>query len=175
MNTTSNLLAQRRHEVLEDETRISIYVYLLVHKELTLKQLSEYLNKGKTTIHHHIRKLEESGIVAYREDKKDAKRQLKTRYYSLHTSGYIWEDKEKLLEQIRIDNLVFSKLTEWWISFLEDQSEWGSFDKETSRLDIDLNHPTQQGGETAPFTNLNAIIRMPILDILRWREKSLKK
>ena len=37
-------------DLLQDETRLAIFIHLLVYKTLTLKQLSEHINKGKTTI-----------------------------------------------------------------------------------------------------------------------------
>lgn len=70
------------YKALKDETRLAIFLYLMINQKLTLKQLSEALDKGKTTIHHHIRKLEDSGIVIW-EEKKEDKKKLKTRYYSL--------------------------------------------------------------------------------------------
>jgi DNA-binding transcriptional ArsR family regulator len=68
---------------LKDETRLKIFIYLTVYQKLTLKQLSEILNKGKTTIHHHIRKLEEKAIIKWEEEESE-KKKLKTRYYSIN-------------------------------------------------------------------------------------------
>ncbi|MFW9779898.1 MAG: winged helix-turn-helix domain-containing protein [Candidatus Heimdallarchaeota archaeon] len=175
MNSASNPLTQVKIQVLEDETRISIYVYLMVYGELTLKQLSEHLHKGKTTIHHHIRKLEESELVGYREDKKDARRQLKTRFYSLRGPDLSKGNEEHTIDLVKIKSLVISKLTEWWIDYLENQSDRDDFKEESSTFIMELNRPTEIGTETAPFTNLNTTIKMPILDILRWKEKNFKK
>ncbi|MFW9854388.1 MAG: winged helix-turn-helix domain-containing protein [Candidatus Thorarchaeota archaeon] len=174
MNSSSNLLTQGKNEVLEDETRISIYIYLMVHSELTLKQLGEYLHKGKTTIHHHIKKLEESGIVKYREDKKDARRQLKTRYYSISTNELLRGDKNRTLNLIKINKMILSILTDWWIEYLENESD-ADYNRMLSLFDIDLDHPAKPRNEKTSFSHLSATIKMPILDILRWREKSLKK
>lgn len=71
------------YKVLKDESRLAIFLYLMTNQKLTLKQLSEALDKGKTTIHHHIRRLEDTGIVIW-EEKKEDKKKLKTRYYSLN-------------------------------------------------------------------------------------------
>ena len=65
---------------LKDESRMKIFVYLMTNEKLTLKQLSEALNKGKTTIHHHIKRLEEVGIIGW-EERKEEKKKLKTRDY----------------------------------------------------------------------------------------------
>ncbi|MHA2243497.1 MAG: helix-turn-helix domain-containing protein [Candidatus Hodarchaeales archaeon] len=71
------------YKALKDESRLTIFLYLNTNQKLTLKQLSDALDKGKTTIHHHIRRLEDRGIVVW-EEKKEDKKKLKTRYYSLN-------------------------------------------------------------------------------------------
>ncbi len=68
---------------LKDEIRLTIFLCLMVNHKLTLKQLSEILNKGKTTVHHHIRRLEDEEIIVW-EAKEADKRKLKTRYYSIN-------------------------------------------------------------------------------------------
>ncbi len=72
--------------LLQDENRLSIFMYILANRKVTLKQLSDQLGKGKTTIHHHIRKLEKVGIIIW-EEKEDDKRKLKTRYYSINSDS----------------------------------------------------------------------------------------
>jgi DNA-binding transcriptional ArsR family regulator len=69
-------------KVLKDDSRLAVFLLLITNEKLTLKQLSDALEKGKTTIHHHIRRLEEEGIVVWKE-REDDKKKLKTRYYSL--------------------------------------------------------------------------------------------
>ncbi|MHA1968213.1 MAG: ArsR/SmtB family transcription factor [Candidatus Hodarchaeales archaeon] len=73
-------------DLLQDENRLSIFMYILVNHKVTLKQLSDQLEKGKTTVHHHIRKLEKAGIINW-EEKEDDKRKLKTRYYSINNDS----------------------------------------------------------------------------------------
>jgi DNA-binding MarR family transcriptional regulator len=73
-------------DLLQDESRLSIFMYILVNHKVTLKQLSDQLGKGKTTIHHHIRILEKAGIINW-EEKEDDKRKLKTRYYSINNDS----------------------------------------------------------------------------------------
>ena len=83
MNPMSSPLPPRIFKVLQDETRLAIYTCLTVYQKLTVKQLSNFLHKGKTTIHHHIRKLEEAKIVLW-EEKKEDKKIHKTRYYYIN-------------------------------------------------------------------------------------------
>jgi DNA-binding transcriptional ArsR family regulator len=63
--------------VLSHETRLSIFLYLLIYHELTLDELSIHLGKSKSTIHHHVQKLLEAGIL-----KEYIKPGSKVRYYS---------------------------------------------------------------------------------------------
>ncbi|MFX0094452.1 MAG: ArsR/SmtB family transcription factor [Candidatus Hodarchaeota archaeon] len=79
----SEILTEKIRNALKEDTRFAIYSYLTVHKKLTLKELSIFLNKGKTTIHHHMRILEDAGLVIWNEETSD-KKKLKTRYYSLN-------------------------------------------------------------------------------------------
>ncbi|MHA1944625.1 MAG: ArsR/SmtB family transcription factor [Candidatus Hodarchaeales archaeon] len=76
-------IAHQIFEVLKDDRRLAIFFLLVSNKELTLKQMSDALEKGKTTIHHHIRKMENIKLVLW-EEREDDKKKLKTRYYSLN-------------------------------------------------------------------------------------------
>ena len=74
-------------DILKDDTRLQIFLSLMVNAEnkenRTLKSLSDQLNKGKTTIHHHIRKMEQVQLILWEENVEEA-RQIKTRYYELN-------------------------------------------------------------------------------------------
>lgn len=74
-------------DILKDDTRLQIFLSLIANTEnkenRTLKSLSDQLNKGKTTIHHHIRKMEQVHLVLWEENVEEA-RQIKTRYYELN-------------------------------------------------------------------------------------------
>jgi DNA-binding transcriptional ArsR family regulator len=47
--------------------RMQILFYLTIFRELTLSELTQYLAKSKTTIHHHMKKLEEKRYLTVRE------------------------------------------------------------------------------------------------------------
>ncbi len=136
----SRFLSQNFYEVLKDETRFTIFIYLIVYRKLTLLELSKYLNKGKTTIHHHIRKLEEAGIVVWEESKED-KKKLKTRHYSVNKNNlYKYKDltqdkielfqlsteeshalKNLLYELMRTEALSTTNLINWMTQFTEEK------------------------------------------------------
>ncbi|MFX0182856.1 MAG: winged helix-turn-helix domain-containing protein [Candidatus Hodarchaeota archaeon] len=123
MNPRTEAITQRLLRLLQDETRLAIYIHLLVYNKLTLKQLSEYLGKGRTTIHHHIKKFEEEGILTWIERKEDRKK-LKTRYYSISdVLGEEWENKGSLVGMIRIEALISNYLTELLINYIEEHPE----------------------------------------------------
>ncbi|MHA2364856.1 MAG: ArsR/SmtB family transcription factor [Candidatus Hodarchaeales archaeon] len=51
-------------QALNNETRYSIVIYTLIYHELTLDKLSELLGRSKSTVHHHIQILIETGIIS---------------------------------------------------------------------------------------------------------------
>lgn len=123
MNPRTEVITHRLLRLLQDETRLTIYIHLLVYDKLTLKQLSEYLGKGRTTIYHHIKKFEEEGILTWIERKEDRKK-LKTRYYSISdVLGEEWENKSSLVGMIRIEALISNYLTEQLINYIEEHPE----------------------------------------------------
>ncbi len=70
-------------KIFKGETRLAILFCLYFNEKLTLKQLSTILNRGKTTLYHHIRQLEDEMLIIF-EEKEDDHRKLKTRFYSLN-------------------------------------------------------------------------------------------
>lgn len=51
-------------KTLSNETRVSIFLYLLIYQKLSLDDLKKLLNKkAKSTIFHHIKILQDSGLV----------------------------------------------------------------------------------------------------------------
>ena len=60
------------------DSRLSIYLYLTIYKELTLEVFSKLLNKSKSTIHHHIKEMLNAGIL-----EEYTKRGSKTKYYKI--------------------------------------------------------------------------------------------
>ncbi|MFX1513262.1 MAG: winged helix-turn-helix domain-containing protein, partial [Promethearchaeota archaeon] len=120
--------------------------YMTIYRKLTLKQLSNFLNKGKTTIHHHIRKLEDGGIVKWEERDED-KKKLKTRYYSINIENLLrpveipsseeelaqLSESEKLdilnstIEWMKTDALIVNSLLDWLIKFIENQFKTADF------------------------------------------------
>lgn len=118
MNSVSDPGTPSMFEVLQDQTRFEIFLHLLVYKKLTLKQLAKFLNKSKTTIFHHIRKLEQ--IVEWEE--KEEGRRLKTKYFSLNYNKLKRELDQRAL--MRIEGLLSTNVMDRLISFSEEQPEF---------------------------------------------------
>ncbi|MFW9905331.1 MAG: ArsR/SmtB family transcription factor [Candidatus Thorarchaeota archaeon] len=103
MSFQSSPLPLRIFRVLQDETRLAIFICLTIYQRLTVKQLGDFLHKGKTTISHHLRKMDEAGIVKWEEREED-KKKLKTRYFTLNYE-IIEKPKEWPLEEMDLEKL----------------------------------------------------------------------
>jgi DNA-binding transcriptional ArsR family regulator len=151
MSSPSSPLPLRVFLVLQDETRLAIFICLIIYQKLTVKQLGDFLHKGKTTISHHLRKMDEAGLVKWEEREED-KKKLKTRYFSLNyeiiEKREEWPleeiDLEKLPEEeklaiksslfdsMKTEALVTSNIMDWMIKYTEalrDIIDLSSFDK----------------------------------------------
>ncbi|MFX0124158.1 MAG: ArsR/SmtB family transcription factor [Candidatus Hodarchaeota archaeon] len=151
MSSQSNPYPLRIFKVLQDETRLAIFICLTIYQKLTVKQLSAFLHKGKTTISHHLRKMDEAGIVKW-EEKEEDKKKLKTRYFSLNyeiiEKRRAWSQEEidfntlaeeeklaikaSLFDSMKTEALVTSNLMEWMIRYAEelrDTIDLNSLDK----------------------------------------------
>ncbi len=120
--------------VLKDETRLAIYICLSIYPSLTVRELSLYLNRGKTTINHHLGKLIEKGVVKW-DEKEEDKRKLKTRYFSLNDEVLkriyafpplgLKETKQKdpatIMERwVKTQSSVTANLLEWTIKYFKE-------------------------------------------------------
>ncbi len=184
-------------QMLQDQTRFSIFLHLLIYKKLTLKQLAEYLNKSKTTIFHHIRKLEQLKLI--KSEAKDEGRKLLTKYFSLNYDTILNEIKltedESNTDLIKTKNLIIHNLMNYIIKFSEEHHELldstsikifplsiGEFDEENDTFadfkvhladlaDV-LNLDGLNNNEESPVTHIYAHVLIPIKKILEWKSES---
>jgi DNA-binding transcriptional ArsR family regulator len=197
MKSSSNLLPERIFKVLQDETRLAIYICLTIYTKLTVKQLSEFRNKGKTTINHHLRKLDEAGVVIWKIKEDDMKK-LKTRYFSID-QGLIGKfdlpskedmiDKEELIYGLmRTEALVTTNLMNWMIKYIEEQRK--SIDPQVEFFIKTVNLTpetlnvykekqedliqtiTKTELNDLPTTHISTHVLIPIKDVLEWRKRS---
>lgn len=83
-------------QLLESDIRFTIYCLLHVYPEISLSELSQRLNKTKSTIHPHLQKLLNIGLIEVSKEVK-VRANIKAKYYSLR-AGYKEEMEDYLLE-----------------------------------------------------------------------------
>lgn len=63
-------------KAISNETRLSIWLLIVVYRDITLDDISHFLGKSKSTVHHHIQILLDSDLI-----EEVTKPGSKTRYY----------------------------------------------------------------------------------------------
>jgi len=191
--------------LLQDETRLSIYLCLSVYSALTVKQLSDFLHKGKTTINHHLKILSEAQVVQWTEKKAD-KKQLKTRYFNINSElikdvfNLSPEREQSNIGTRYIENEAFmmKNLINWLVNYFSDPQNLVRLSLDELRLNsfiqrVNLTSDTletyQKGkvqlvheieaqnliNEGSPTTHIGAYILIPIEDILTWRREQKER
>lgn len=134
MNSKSGSIPPGTFQILQDETRLAIIICLQIYQQLTIKQLSDFLHKGKTTITHHLRKLDEAGIVKWHEREEDRKK-YKTRYYFISDENVKrgigiakktselakFQDEDSILRVMKTEAAITNSLMDWMINYTEKQ------------------------------------------------------
>jgi len=59
-----------------NETRLNIFLLIVVQRDITLDEICEFIGKSKSTVHHHVQQLLDNGLVD-----EVTKPGSKTRYY----------------------------------------------------------------------------------------------
>ena len=185
-------------KVLQDKTRLQIIIYLLTYNKLTLKELSERFNKGKTTIHHHLHKLEDESLVSFEEDEQD-KRKIKTRYYSVSKEQFSFlipnskrdSDTFPTNEAILTECVLNQMLIELLSGYLEEKLESKELEKDkissvyqtfilnkrTQPIYEEFLHKMQlalqEENKSNPDSEATHIViqaNLPIVPILKWKQ-----
>jgi DNA-binding transcriptional ArsR family regulator len=96
--------------ILESQARRAIVYLLATHGPLTLKELSEILKLAPSTIHDHLKRLKEAGIIS--EAEEHPKKFKVEVYYRLNIPFLLASELNRLKE--KIGNLIndFSKYIE---------------------------------------------------------------
>ncbi|MFW9823178.1 MAG: ArsR family transcriptional regulator [Candidatus Thorarchaeota archaeon] len=69
----------------QNDTRFQIWGLLSMYQELSFSDLCRKLNKSKSTVHHHLQKLIEIGIVEVIREEK-VRGSIKAKFYALRNS-----------------------------------------------------------------------------------------
>ena len=191
MKSRSKTATQRLLKLLQDDTRLAIYVHLMVFKKMTLKQLSEYLGKGKTTIHHHVKKFEKENILIW-EEKEEDKKKLKTRHYTFSDSLTVdMDDKKFKQDQMELNVIVSNYLAQIMIEYSKKQSGivfdelknpplvsiplsvegLKIYNEFLSKLTELNNEEKSEGGDAQSIKLYGSFLLLPIHDIFEWKLK----
>ncbi|NHJ32632.1 MAG: winged helix-turn-helix transcriptional regulator [Asgard group archaeon] len=63
-------------KAISNETRLGIFLLIVVQRDTTLDKICQFVGKSKSTVHHHVQQLLDSGLV-----EEVTKPGSKTRYY----------------------------------------------------------------------------------------------
>jgi len=78
-------------KLLQNDTRINILMYLRMNERLSLSQLTKLVGKSKSTVHHHIQRMIQGGIIqeiSEIEPQKAHPKQIEQKYYELAALKY---------------------------------------------------------------------------------------
>jgi len=96
-------------EVLESELRFRIFSLLNIYPELSFSEISRLLNKNKSTLHPHLQKLIEIGVIKVSREEK-VRGNFTRNYYSMKSDVF----KEMgILDEESIDKSIFTVLKNW--------------------------------------------------------------
>ena len=69
-------------QLLQNDTRISILMYLRMNEQVSFSNLTQLLDKSRSTVHHHLQKMIKGGII--REvQRSEPQGQFEPKYYEL--------------------------------------------------------------------------------------------
>jgi len=96
-------------ELLESELRFRIFSLLNIYPELSFSEISRLLNKNKSTLHPHLQKLIEIGVIKVSREEK-VRGNFTRNYYSMKSDVF----KEMgILDEESIDKSIFTVLKNW--------------------------------------------------------------
>ena len=101
-------------EILSKESRFKILLYLFAYPELSLSDISDYINKSKATAHRDLKEMISMGIV--KELRQDAS--TKSKFYCIEKDFFLsllrslssWDNIEKMKPEER-DKIFFLIIT----------------------------------------------------------------
>ena len=107
--------------ILDSQARKAIMYLLAVHGPLTLKELSEMLQLSPSTVHDHLRKLKEAGIIKEAEEyPKKFKVEI---YYRLNIPYLLFSELTRLENALKVLVDEFSTFIEKTKSYIASNVE----------------------------------------------------
>ncbi len=111
-------------DLIKNPTNYEILMLLFMYHEISLKKLTNKISKSKSTIHRHLKKLIENGLVIESKEKK-VRSHIKAKYYSINRETWskftsispeqfeLFDEKQKiqmyhLIIDVLIPTIIFS-------------------------------------------------------------------
>jgi DNA-binding transcriptional ArsR family regulator len=121
-------------ELLESELRFRIFSLLNIYPELSFSEIAELLDKRKSTLHPHIQKLIDIGVIEVSREEK-VRGNFARNYYSLN-SGF-FNDLEVVDKDLSaIDDYIFIVFKNW-VKFIIKTMR--TYEKFLNKLELDEN------------------------------------
>jgi len=96
-------------EVLESEIRFRIFSLLNIYPELSFSEISRLLNKNKSTLHPHLQKLIEIGVIMVSREEK-VRGNFTRNYYSIKLDVF---QELGVIDSESIDKSIYTILKNW--------------------------------------------------------------
>lgn len=121
-------------ELLESELRFRIFSLLNIYPELSFSEIAELLDKSKSTLHPHIRKLIDIEVIEVSREEK-VRGNFTRNYYSLKSG--VFNDLEVVDKDLSaIDDYAFIVVKNW-VKFIIKTMK--TYEKFLNRLELDEN------------------------------------
>jgi len=107
------LIDENAFKLLQDETRRGI-MFLLRDNEFTAKELSTRLNMTPQNVYHHIRKLQDAGLIMVTEERRSG--HLIESYYTVTADTFIYNADEMVEKSLQSFIDILNGLNEMGIA-----------------------------------------------------------
>jgi len=119
-------------ELLESELRFRIFSLLNIYPELSFSEIAELLDKSKSTLHPHIQKLIDIGVLEVSRKEK-VRGNFTRNYYSLKSG--VFNDLEVVDKDLStIDDYAFTVIKNW-VKFIIKTMKM--YEKFLNKLELD--------------------------------------
>ncbi|MFX0042817.1 MAG: helix-turn-helix domain-containing protein [Candidatus Hodarchaeota archaeon] len=121
-------------ELLESELRFRIFSLLNIYPELSFSEIAKLLDKTKSTLHPHLQKLIDIGVIEVSREEK-VRGNFTRNYYSLKSG--VFNDLEVVdIKLSTIDDYIFIILKNWVKYIIKTMR---TYEKFLNKLELDEN------------------------------------
>lgn len=122
MNKEETDEIEKQNEVFKSSVRTSIMRLLYIYRELSLPDLSKYLNMNKSSIYHHLKILKDLDFIEESKRTEKVRGSIKKKYFKLKNEKTYNLDLDQLdiIKEDEIRKLKFIKLLKSWNQHYND-------------------------------------------------------